>query len=101
MSTIPATNNSATPPALQQYIPDHLLDASKRDYYGHERFLCDLLVRSVELGIERYPTDGTPIITVRSELTQHMKAQDARALALALLQLADIQEELAQQGGAA
>jgi hypothetical protein len=104
MQTQPAAiNNSATPQALRQYIPDHLLDTSKRDYYETQRVLTDITVRGIDLSIETHPTDKSqaPTIRVQAEYAQHFNPAMARELAIALLQLADVQEELARQGGAA
>lgn len=104
MQTHPAAiNNSATPEVLRQYIPDHLLDTSKRDYYETRRTLSEIMVRGVDLGIETHPIDNSqaPTIRVQAEYTQHFTPAMARELAIALLQLADVQEELARQGGAA
>lgn len=104
MQTHPAAiNNSATPHALLQYIPDHLLDSSKRDYYEIPRILTEITVRGIDLSIETHPTDKSqaPTIRVATEYAQHFSPAMARELAIALLQLADVQEELAWQGGAA
>ncbi len=103
MKVAPATNNSETPPALLQYIPDHLLDESKRDYYTCKHTLCEIQVRSVELGIERIRAiaGDAQRIRVNTHATLFLTAQDARAVALAMLQLADTLDELTQQGGAA
>ena len=102
-STAHATNNSATPPALLQYIPDHLLDERKRDYYTCKHTLCEIQVRDVELGIERIRAiaGDAQMIRVNTNATVYLSAKSARAVALAMLQLADTLEELAQQGGAA
>ena len=104
MQTHPAAiNNSATPQALRQYIPDHLLDTSKRDYYEVRHILSEIMVRGIDLSIETHPTDKSqaPTIRVQAEYAQHLSPAMARELALALLQLADVQEELARQGGVA
>lgn len=104
MQTTPAAiNNSATPPALLKYIPDHLLDPHNRDYYETLRTQSELMVRGVNLSIELHPVEKTqaPTIRVQAEYGQHLSAPMARELAVALLQLADAQEELARQGGAA
>ncbi len=98
-----AINNSETPQALRQYIPDHLLDTSKRDHYEIRHILSEITVRGVDLGIETHPADKSqaPTIRVQAEYAQHFTPAMARELAIALLQLADVQEELARQGGAA
>lgn len=104
MQTTPAAiNNSATPPALLKYIPDHLLDTSQRDYYENRRTLSEIMVRGVDLGIETHPADKSqaPTIRIAAEYAQHFSPAMARELAIALLHLADVQEELASQGGAA
>lgn len=93
--TAPAINNSATPPALLHYIPDHLLKTGNRDHYETVRTLCEIKVRGVDLGIENHITNKSlpPAIRVQAEYAQYMSAQAARAVALALLQLADVVDE--------
>lgn len=103
-TTANAINNSATPMALRGYIPDHLLDTSKRDYYENSRIAVELQVRSIGLSVETSPANRADPFTLRvctGEFGVHLDPQGARALALALLQLADVQEELAQQQGSA
>ena len=100
MQTHPAAiNNSATPQALRQYIPDHLLDTSKRDHYEIRHILSEIMVRGVDLTIETHPADKSraPTIRVQAAHAQHFTPAIARELALALLQLADVQEELAYE----
>lgn len=107
MQTNPAAiNNSATPEALRHLIPDHLLNTSQRSHYENLRILVQVMARSVDLSIETAPGNqhapAAPMLRISTgEFGQHLKATDTRALALVLLQLADVQEELAQQGGAA
>jgi len=103
MQTTAAINNSATPHALRKYIPDHLLDISKRDHYGTGRTLSEIMVRGVNLSIEPRPADKSqaPTIRVQAECAAHLNPAMARELALALLQLAELQEELVHQGGTA
>ena len=99
-------NNSATPPALAQYIPAHLLDAAQSGYYASPRTLVDLEVHGVNLSVEKSITQPCASPTLRmvaGEFGEHLSAAQAREVAHALLQLASLQEQLTsqQEGGAA
>lgn len=96
-TTAKPTNNSATPEALRQYIPDHLLDPNQRGNYENARIAVELMVRGIDLSVETSPASRTEYATIRvstGEFGQHLDAKGARLLAQALLQLADVHEEL-------
>ena len=104
MSTAAAINNSATPQALQKYIPAHLQDPRQHRYYENPRVLSELEVLGMDVVVKNYATEPaaapTPIIEINCEGAL-LNAPTARELARVMLELADAADSLAKQGATA